>query len=321
MAITGTGTQNDPYMVDSVAALLQKVQEDSVYIKITKDLDCYKEDTPWQNVEWHSKSVDGQNHKIGNIYASGECLKFYCRDASIANIEFDITCDQLSGETRIFALYYTMGNNVNSCKINLTLENTSGRVTIFQASRDWYSFNNSKVKVTLKGKNTELIGLNMYYRYGHIRNSEFLIYPYDNEASIDEINMIYSSNGENYIERCRFRIEVPECKRFHVFGSSSYGCQISSSYFIGNIGTEEALFKDTRGYTIVNSYIALKNHKSKVNISTNIPTNDRTTAYNAINTFINAEDTNIAPVGSFIGLTEAQCKDPDYLNSIRWYVK
>lgn len=320
MAISGTGTQADPYIVDSVAALLQKVQEDGVYIKIAKNLDCYKEDTTWKEVDWKCKSVDGQNHKIDNIYVKDWCINFYCRDSSIANVELNITCNSLSSSAEIFRLQNTMGNSINFCKINITLESTAYHIAVLRASQEWYSFNNNKIKIALKGQCTSLTLLGINSRYGYIRNSEFLLYSYDNNTYIDEINMI-SNYSETYVERCRFRVEVPVCKKFHILASNSSNGQISSSYFIGNIGTEESLFKDTYSYTIQNSYIALKNHKSKVNISTNSPTSDRTTAYNAINTFINAEDTNIVPVGSFIGLTEAQCKDPDYLNSIRWYVK
>jgi len=320
MAISGTGTQADPYIVDSVAALLQKVQENSVYIKIAKDLDCYKEDTPWQEVNWECMNVDGQNHKIDNIYVKNWCINFRCRDSSIKNIDFNITCNSLSSSASIFYLQDTMGNSINFCKINITLESTTEHIAVLHASQNWYSFNNNKIKIALKGKCASLMLLEMNSMYGYIRNSEFLLYSYDSNTSIDEINMI-SNYSETYVERCRFRVEVPVCKKFHILTSNSSNGQISSSYFIGNIGTEDALFKDTYSYTIQNSYIALKNHKSKVNISTNSPTSDRTTACNAINTFINAEDTNIVPVGSFIGLTEAQCKDPDYLNSIRWYVK
>lgn len=321
MAITGTGTQGDPYMVDSVAGLLQKVQESGVYIKITKDLDCYEEDTPWQSVKWCSKYVDGQKHSIDNIYVYSECIVFDCQDGSIANITFNITCDGLSRHVCLFRLSSTMGNSINSCNINLTMENMVDNITIFDAWRDWYGFYNSKIKVILKGKNATLRILSIHNRYGYIRNSEFLVYAYDNEASIDEINMIYGAGSEIYVEKCRFKVNVPVCKRFHIFERYSEGCQISSSYFIGDIGTNEALFNGTRGYSIVNSYIALKNHESSVNISTNSPTDNRTTVYNAINTFVDTEDTNIVPIGSFIGLTKAQCKDKDYLNSIGWYVK
>lgn len=312
MAISGTGTQADPYIVDSVAALLQKVQENSVYIKIAKDLDCYKEDTPWKKVYWNCKNVDGQNHKIDNIYAGNDCIQLNANNMLIEKIIFNITCDSLSESPRIFLAsnYYSSGS-INSCRINLTLENTKDDVYAFYIERDWIYLNNCKIKVALKGKiaTFTLIYASMQ---NYVRNSEILVYT-DDSAIIDEMNILKRVN----IERCRVRIEVPECNRCHIIYSNG---QISSSYFIGNIGTDEPLFNNTY-YTIQNSYIALKNHKSKVNISTNSPTSDRTTAYNAINTFINAEDTNIVPVGSFIGLTEAQCKDPDYLNSIRWYVK
>lgn len=319
MAISGTGTQSDPYMVDSVAGLLEKVQESDVYIKITKDLDCYKEDTLWQSVEWCSKYVDGQKHSIDNIYVYRELIKFACTNAKIVNTTFNITCDGLS-ESAIL-IVSGEGDSINSCNINLTMENMVNGISIFGSSRDWYGFNNNKIRVILKGKNESLSLFNIYNRYGNITNSEFLVYSYNSEASIDIINLIRSGGDENYVKKCRFKIDVPACKKFHIFDRYSSGCQIESSYFVGNIGTNEALFIETYAYSIVNSYIALKNHESSVNISTNSPTDNRTTAYNAINTFVDTEDTNIVPVGSFIGLTNAQCKDKDYLNSIGWYVK
>lgn len=47
----GSGTEDDPYLVDTIAELRAKAALGEVYIKVTKDLDCNTENyLHWQTL-------------------------------------------------------------------------------------------------------------------------------------------------------------------------------------------------------------------------------------------------------------------------------
>ena len=70
MAIQGTGTIDDPYLVATPAELRAKVVEDFCYIKLKNDID-FNNDTVlwgWETLELKCAQIDGDNHKITNCY-------------------------------------------------------------------------------------------------------------------------------------------------------------------------------------------------------------------------------------------------------------
>jgi hypothetical protein len=70
MAIQGTGTIDDPYLVTTHAELRAKVVEDFCYIKLKNDID-FNNDTVlwgWETLELKCAQIDGDNHKITNCY-------------------------------------------------------------------------------------------------------------------------------------------------------------------------------------------------------------------------------------------------------------
>ena len=84
MAIQGTGTINDPYLVTTPAELRAKVVEDFCYIKLKNDID-FNNDTVlwgWETLELKCAQIDGDNHKITNcyVYQKSFMANFYKRD-------------------------------------------------------------------------------------------------------------------------------------------------------------------------------------------------------------------------------------------------
>lgn len=70
MAIQGTGTIDDPYLVATPGELRAKVVEDFCYIKLKNDID-FNNDTVlwgWETLELKCAQIDGDNHKITNCY-------------------------------------------------------------------------------------------------------------------------------------------------------------------------------------------------------------------------------------------------------------
>lgn len=73
----GSGTEDDPYLVDTIAELRAKAALGEVYIKVTKDLDCNTENyLHWQTLTTDAH-IDLDMHSILNVYIDGanRCFK------------------------------------------------------------------------------------------------------------------------------------------------------------------------------------------------------------------------------------------------------
>ena len=86
MAIQGTGTIDDPYLVATPAELRAKVVEDFCYIKLKNDID-FNNDTVlwgWETLELKCAQIDGDNHKITNcyVYQKSFMASHYRRDTN-----------------------------------------------------------------------------------------------------------------------------------------------------------------------------------------------------------------------------------------------
>lgn len=80
MAIQGTGTIDDPYLVTTSAELRAKVVEDFCYIKLKNDID-FNNDTVlwgWETLELKCAQIDGDNHKITNCYVYQKSFMASC---------------------------------------------------------------------------------------------------------------------------------------------------------------------------------------------------------------------------------------------------
>lgn len=79
MAITGTGTQQDPYVVTTWAELAEKAAESDVYIKIGNDINLNDEYPEGISTQFTIKcaSIDGDGKTIKNLYFKSGRL-FYC---------------------------------------------------------------------------------------------------------------------------------------------------------------------------------------------------------------------------------------------------
>lgn len=67
--MTGTGTQNDPFIVTTMAEFVAKIETAGVYIELANDLDC----TEWQPTSNHQyimacNQIDGKGYAIKNLH-------------------------------------------------------------------------------------------------------------------------------------------------------------------------------------------------------------------------------------------------------------
>ena len=98
MAVTGTGTQADPYVVTTYAELVEKAVESGVYVRVGNDINITSEypegNMPTLTV---NSPINGDNKKISNWYkiTSGYCIdvKNTVSNLTFGNINITSNCD------------------------------------------------------------------------------------------------------------------------------------------------------------------------------------------------------------------------------------
>lgn len=64
MAMTGSGTKDEPYLVDTVLSFIAALLQDGAYIKVTKDLNCNNELQEWKTIVPTAIDVDMNGYKL-----------------------------------------------------------------------------------------------------------------------------------------------------------------------------------------------------------------------------------------------------------------
>lgn len=64
MAMTGSGTKDEPYLVDTVLSFIAALLQDGAYIKVTKDLNCNSELQEWKTIVPTAIDVDMNGYKL-----------------------------------------------------------------------------------------------------------------------------------------------------------------------------------------------------------------------------------------------------------------
>jgi hypothetical protein len=114
MAYTGTGTQNDPYVVDNWDSLIEKIADTEAYVTVADNVDIdltkiYPEGISYTNapplLNFACKEFDGNGITIRNAYSLSP------RTGSNAVIECATTCDALSNIN--FVNFYINGGDVD----------------------------------------------------------------------------------------------------------------------------------------------------------------------------------------------------------------
>lgn len=114
MAYTGTGTQDDPYVVDDWDSLIEKIADTEAYVTVADNVDIdltkvYPEGIPYTNapplLNFACKEFDGNGITIRNAYNLSP------RTGSNSVIECAATCDALSNIN--FVNFYINGGDVD----------------------------------------------------------------------------------------------------------------------------------------------------------------------------------------------------------------
>ena len=191
MALQGTGTELDPYLVTNLAELRTEITDANAYYKVTQDLDVIG--TEWET-EWTVCTVaclqlDFNNKKLRNITTALEhdVFKYNCINSEIINAKFEnITCNKhlfghvtsyttmsnltilnssfsikWNGSTFGYGLLGVINTTVDSCDFKLKIFGTAGAV--FWSNK---TFNRCHVNVTgnFTLLSTQLETLQGYYK-------------------------------------------------------------------------------------------------------------------------------------------------------------
>lgn len=127
MITFGSGTEDDPYLVDTIAELRAKAALGEVYIKVTKDLDCNTENyLHWQTLTTDAH-IDLDMHSILNVYIDGgnRCFKgatisngYFLNCYSDSTMPFFDFCTLNRVGVKGFLLQNARSSFFNVCKMN-----------------------------------------------------------------------------------------------------------------------------------------------------------------------------------------------------------
>ena len=163
MALQGTGTELDPYLVTNLAELRTEITDADAYYKVTQDLDVIgtEWETEWTECTIACLQLDFNNKKLRNITTALEhdVFKYNCINSVIINAKFEnITCNKhvfghvtsyttmsnltilnssfsikWNGSTAGWGLLGLISTTVDSCEFKLKIFGTIN--TIFRSSK------------------------------------------------------------------------------------------------------------------------------------------------------------------------------------------
>jgi hypothetical protein len=166
MAVTGTGTQADPYVVTTYAELVEKAAESGVYVKVGNDINITSEypegNMPTLTV---NSPIDGDNKKISNWYkiTSGYCIdvKNTVSNLTFGNINIASNCDgfyHANEQTdphfencKFYGILYKRfkvgdKSELKGCSMNLSLKFPADNGAVTLADFNGIFFNNCYLK-------------------------------------------------------------------------------------------------------------------------------------------------------------------------------
>lgn len=289
MAITGTGTQADPWIVhnyDEIKDVLQNKLDSNTYAKLANDIDCneYGDTWEWETITLRANWVfefDLGGHTIKNIMIKSGNSLFYgkstvnvIRNGKILNVFNN------DGESVI------AGNGLTLKDISISVNGNGltsyGFYNIFFERCAVY-YKSSKLKSNIICSGSAFGGVDGV----GAKNCDF----YFDVNNMNDKNLINSLNGINY-DNCRFR------------GSVSGA---SSSYYLLDSGK------------CINSVVEINTRNMTWgSMASSFMRPCKLTSTGIINTEISPN-----LIGGTSGLTDcttAQMRDADYLNSIGFAV-
>ena len=232
-AMTGTGTELDPYVVYCYADLMEKVQESGVYIKIGADIGdlADESDADWIcDMRWSCAKVYSDNPhgvKLRNITIRQNNIALFniVKSCILENIHFENIIVTYSSSEKTLILNDDCPLIIKQCSFHFTHDGRPGNVTIFS----------SRSRATLSLSSCEVT-----YNIINYTSTDGPLY----------IHKINESSGVSYItiNDVRYNINVPFVDWVFWFQGPYYSYEshitITNAYILGKSATAFAWFDD-----------------------------------------------------------------------------
>lgn len=168
MAITGTGTSADPYVVTTWAELASKTSETGVYIKLGSNIDMNTEypEGLTSGLTVNCAQIDGDGKTVKNLYLqSGALITCDGRNSTWKNTEFfNWSIGNGNNAASITSNGYTSGTyTFNQCKLSGRLNGGSGNNTSFLAASGRIKFYRSSINFQMTA-NTSTVDMSGDWR-------------------------------------------------------------------------------------------------------------------------------------------------------------
>lgn len=225
MSIQGTGTQTDPYIVDTIADFRTVCTEEGVYVKVTKDLNCNEEGyLEWETLMIGATDIDFDGHaliavyvKSGNYFISYKgSISHHIRNGQILKLYEDGAKGVAYGTNSYELQFINMGIECYLARCSET------------AFKNW-GFINCTVKIT--NNNTSNKTWIDYTRDGNIKNTDFIL---NGNININTTYKLITGSSSNKILGCRFKGKIKG-----TFGTALPIASCCLSNCVWNIDTTE----------------------------------------------------------------------------------
>ena len=220
--MTGTGTELDPYVVYCYADLMEKVQENGVYIKIGADIgDLADEsdadwicDTRWSCTKVYSDNPHGVKLRNITIRQNNTALFNIVQSCTLENIHFENVIVTYSSSEKTLIRQDTEDSalTIKQCSFHFTHDGRPGPIVIF--------YQNYGTTLTLSSCEITYNTIN----YTSIESEKFYVHQ------------IYNGNNRTTINNVRYNINIPFVKwAYWVYDDGSYNNEITitNAYILG----------------------------------------------------------------------------------------
>lgn len=142
MAMTGDGTQDSPYLVDTIISFRAALQQENAYIKLVKDLDCNAELQEWTTVTIMADDINLNGHRFLAPYVQSNQVLFNGKDGNIPTIHDGYILGIGEAGAKYIGYYVLFKNIAMSCYL-ATCTNHSFYFCDFDNCNIWIKNSNS----------------------------------------------------------------------------------------------------------------------------------------------------------------------------------
>ena len=238
MAITGSGTQADPYIVHDYTELKTACNNSNVYVELANNIDCndYGEDFEWQTVTLGNGSdLDLKTHTIKNFKVADNNYAFHCSNYS--KIHNGKILNVYLARSYGFSAKWNSTESRWAYLENLSISINTGGGLNNEEVFDCFAMN--ACAIYIEGDvNMHLIRL--YSADGaEITNTDFLL-DIDSNTGACSMFASYNSRVKNCRIRGRFNITNAQTNRVLCIDGGFYLCVIDLTTNAGSVSSSSS---------------------------------------------------------------------------------